>query len=256
MNIQLLSDLHLEFKPYKISVHPDAEVIVIAGDIIALGQSCVKLYHLENLIKHIKIPVVYIFGNHECYGGCLQENVKIVKTLEQKYPHFHFLYNEVFTYNGVDFIGTTLWTNFESMTMSKSDAMKLASMYISDFKVIKKEDGTLITPHDYLDYNIAAKKFIQSKVQGSSNKKVVVTHFVPTSAAVHTKYSNSPLNSYFICDCDYLFEGVDAWIFGHTHASHDFIHTDKHGNTTHLVCNPKGYPHEPTNFNKHKMIVV
>lgn len=59
MKIHLLADLHLEFAPVVI---PDADVIVLAGD-IDIGVRGIEwaLYHFTDR------PVIYVLGNHEFY---------------------------------------------------------------------------------------------------------------------------------------------------------------------------------------------
>lgn len=252
MKIQVLSDLHLEVKPYTMWQNPQAEVVILAGDIIALGNQAKKLYHLENLIKSINAPIVYIFGNHECYNfGNLDENIKIVKTLEQKYSHFHFLNNESWVFQDVEFIGSTLWSDFDladkmfskkgnlSPIQSKMDFCSRIPFAINDFNQILTSKG-LITVRDVISFNNESRDFIKKAVkENKQHKKVVVTHFCPSEKCIHPQYAGSWLNPYFACNCESLMDGVPLWIFGHTHSSFDFKIND-----TRLLCNPRGYDKE------------
>jgi predicted phosphodiesterase len=263
MKIQVLSDLHLEVTSFDIKVHEEAEVLVLAGDIIALQNNCKKLYCLENIIKKVNIPIVYIFGNHENYGyGRIKDNVKIVKTLEVKYPHFHFLDNETWIYKDVEFIGSTLWTDFE-LAPSKVYFVSQVEMAINDFNLILSDNVGHLTVRDVISMNIVARRFIDSAVRVKNGlKKVVVTHFVPTEKAIALQYVGNSLNPYFVCDCENLMVGVHTWIFGHTHASFDFMLTKTHESghvmvNTHMVCNPRGYNSENKNgFDKMKLIEI
>ena len=67
MRLHIFSDLHLEFAPLE---PPDtgADVVILAGDI-----------HLQTrgvgwAAETFRRPVIYVPGNHEYYGGPLQEH--------------------------------------------------------------------------------------------------------------------------------------------------------------------------------------
>jgi predicted phosphodiesterase len=265
MQIQVLSDLHLEVKPFSLFAKPEAEVLVLAGDIIALGNDCVKIYHLENLIKKVKIPVVFITGNHEYYGfGKISYTNKVIKTLEQKYPHFHFLDNESWIYKDVEFIGSTLWSDFD-LAPNKIWFCGAVETAINDFMVIlsdKTPHGRL-SAHEMIALNHKARAFIGNAVRKANGlKKVVVTHFVPTEQSVSEFYKGNQLNPYFVCNCEDLMVGVHTFIHGHTHTSFDYMLTkfDSYGNkivNTHIVCNPRGYDREnKSGFESQKIIEV
>lgn len=71
MKVQILSDLHLEFfrgdlkGRGTVSIHPDAEVVVLAGD-IHLGKQ--SLEFAAELHARCARPVLWVPGNHEYYG--------------------------------------------------------------------------------------------------------------------------------------------------------------------------------------------
>ena len=106
MKIQLLSDLHIEFQSYE---YPDcdSDVVVLAGDIHTKGQG-VK-WAIENILDK---PVIYVLGNHEYYGKTYPKLVAEVKELARG-TNVHILERDVVTINGVNFLGCTLWTDFE-----------------------------------------------------------------------------------------------------------------------------------------------
>jgi len=54
--------------------------------------------------------------------------------------------------------------------------------------------------------------------------------------SIHQRFAGSPVNLCFVSDAEYLLEGVDLWIHGHTHDSFDY----RLGGTR-VVCNPRGY---------------
>ncbi len=65
MKIQLDSDLHLEYLAKRfpgerlITPHPDADVLVLAGD-IASGTDAIVLF------RDWPVPVIYVIGNRTC----------------------------------------------------------------------------------------------------------------------------------------------------------------------------------------------
>jgi predicted phosphodiesterase len=263
MQVQVLSDLHIEVKPFTIKVNLAAEVLVLAGDILSLGHKCTKLYKLESLIRNVNIPIVMITGNHEYYGfGKISDTNEGIKSLEKKFPHFHFLDNESWIYKDVEFIGSTLWSNFDICDDKKTFLMNL-QFCINDFNQILSDSGAgRITPNEVVDLNIKARKFIDSAVRvKNGKKKCVVTHFVPNKESIDPQYLGSTLNPYFVCNCENLMVGVHTWIFGHTHSSFDYIHNKSIGGhnviNTHLVCNPRGYDTEnKKGFDANKIIDI
>lgn len=263
MKIQVISDLHLEVKPFSLFVKPEAEVLVLAGDIIALGHKCSKLYHLENIIKKVEIPIVYITGNHEYYGyGQVKETNKIIKTLETKFPHFHFLDNEVWVHKDVEFIGSTLWSNFD-LAQDRNIFAVQVEMAINDFNLILSDNIGRLKAREVISMNNIAREFIDKAVRVQTGlKKVVVTHFVPTEESVSDFYKGNSLNPYFVCNCEQLMPGVHTWIHGHTHNSFDYQLKRIHSSgqvlvDTHVVCNPRGYNTENKNgFESQKIIEV
>jgi predicted phosphohydrolase len=262
MIIQVVSDLHMEAKPFSLHAHADAEVMVLAGDIIAMQNGAKKLYHLENLIKHLSIPVVYVTGNHEYYGfGRVKDINAAIKGLEAKYPHFHFLDNEVWVFNDVEFIGSTLWSNFD-LAQNKILFCHNVELAISDFSQILSANVGRIDSREMIALSNEARQFIDKAVRVRNKlKKVVVTHFAPTISSIHERYEGNLLNPYFICDCEQLMPGVHTWIHGHVHNSFDYMLTRvRSGHTvinTHIVCNPRGYDREnKSSFESQKIIVV
>mgnify|MGYP003346586285 CR=1 FL=1 len=62
--------------------------IVITGDIsiFPLLKS-----HLETLEKTLKIPILYVLGNHDFYGGTIQKTREIAQFLNQTTPNIRWL---------------------------------------------------------------------------------------------------------------------------------------------------------------------
>lgn len=75
-------------------------------------------------------------------------------------------------------------------------------------------------------------------MESEAEKIVVVTHHLPTFAAIENKHKGSVLNAANATElCNYIADSrITAWIYGHSHHRTDLMI----GNT-HLVSNPLGY---------------
>ena len=65
MNLQIVSDLHLEFGPLSLPVK-DTDVLIAAGD-IDVGEAGIKW------LQQFQCPVIYVAGNHEYWGEDLHD---------------------------------------------------------------------------------------------------------------------------------------------------------------------------------------
>jgi hypothetical protein len=67
--------------------------------------------------------------------------------------------------------------------------------------------------------------------------------FFPATPSIDSRYKNDVLNPAFASRLEDVIEQYhpDLWIHGHTH-----VHCDYEICGTRVVCNPRGYPSEPT----------
>lgn len=259
MKIQILSDLHMEHKPYTLKLHNNTDVLVLAGDICPPKM----IGRLTNMLGGInrKLPVVMICGNHEYYNSEFNEVNKFFKDFAKATPNFHFLNNETFVYRGYQFIGSTLWSNFD---MVRSSGLPLdlfkpqIERCINDFALIHMKDAAHplgirdFSADDCINNNLAARKFIKDSTQSFDGKSVVITHFCPHPKSIHEKYVGNKINCYFTCDCSELFcEKIPLFIHGHTHESCDYV-----VGGTRVICNPRGYPNESQDKKYNKQLLV
>jgi predicted phosphodiesterase len=253
MKIRLLSDLHLEMPYNKAPVstrpfiyeHLGEDVVVLAGDIHNHGR---HREIIDLIIPHCK--VLLIAGNHEAYGASFEGVHDHLYNLQADCPNFYYLNNDSMIIDDVDFFGGVMYTSLEGENI---DA--LCRRFIPDFSVIHKEanieelskdtEGFINfnpkwTPQDHRD---AHQKFCKElgywKLSSKAEKKVVISHFVPTYKALAPQFEKSALNPYFIEDMEKYMNGIDVWLFGHTHTSFDFMIEE-----TRLVSNPYGYGDE------------
>ena len=126
MNIQLLSDLHLEANPeFVASPAPDAQVLVLAGDIgsyqtrrdgSVMAEPDWGLQRFSPLPQYAgwPVPVLFVPGNHE-YDALDVDHAhqRLRATCERL--GIAWLERETQVLNGVRFVGTTLWSDFDAL---------------------------------------------------------------------------------------------------------------------------------------------
>lgn len=223
MKIQILSDTHLEFHRDNgdsliASLDPtDVDVLIVAGDFASID---LLAYGLGQLLDRGYPEIVYVNGNHELYGSSLKSVQRVKKDLT--WPKVHWLENETCEIGGQRFVGTTLWFPDDPMNNYYRGGM-------ADFHHISR-----LTDWVY-DANKAAQRFLHETVLPTD---VVVTHHLPTYAAISERFQGSQINRFFATEMgDFIaVSQPKLWVFGHTHDSKDFTIGD-----TRLVCNPFGY---------------
>ncbi len=242
MKIHLLSDLHMEYRPYTYTAPPGGcDVIVLAGDICAPSRTSRLVSFLSSLPK--ATPVLMVAGNHDFYGSVVDERLAFLRGLTARLPNFHLLDCEVAEVDGVQFAGATLWTDF-SLYGDRAGCGRLAEEGVKDFRLI--HDGGHMTAQRMAERHRAAVGFLAGPAAAAP---VVVTHFVPSPESIHPRYDRHPLNPYFATDLRGLMEGRRLWCHGHTHSCFDYVHRG-----CRVVCNPRGYPGERDDFQNHLVV--
>ena len=242
MKIRVLSDLHLEFSNW--SPPPcDEDVVILAGD-IAEGRSGIawarKYFHDK--------PVLYIPGNHEYYGRDIDELRESLRASGRTHD-VHVLDGDEVMIDGVRFLGTTLWTDFELYgrdPKSVEAAMGCCQERMADFQIIRRW-GSSLRPTDTREIHQAQREWLRRALMGCtplgedfSGATVVVTHHAPSPRSIAPRFAGDPLNPAFASDVtDLMKPGVQLWVHGHMHNSSDYIERG-----TRVICNPRGYvPH-------------
>lgn len=240
MIIQVLADLHTEFVDYEIDLAENADVVVMAGDFTVADS----LGKLEFFTRTVGKPIVFVAGNHEYYGGVFDEVNKKIGEIGSSQRNFHFLNNTTVQMGDVQFIGATLWSNFD-LAPHPDEFVRIIERAINDFDCIRNSATERFSPYDCVRLNEESRLFLRDRIGGSfCGKRVVVTHFGPSPKSIHPRYGGSPANPYFCCNCeDLMGPDVPLWIHGHTHESIDYEHKK-----THVVANPKGYYGENKSF--------
>lgn len=248
--IRVVSDLHLEMDPtYRLleDTHEKYSHLILAGDI------CVWNYYknksdyrrsfdefFEDCSRRFK-TVWYIPGNHEYYQDDINTVDREMKEFFSKNFYNIFLVNnQSAVIEDTRFIFSTLWTLVDENT---------ALFYrkgMSDYNVIKDGAG-ILHPEKTNDIHAESVKFIEQELARSDEeKKIVVTHHLPSRKSVHPRYhASGPMNYFFYTTLDPLIMEYNPlmWIHGHTHDPCIYMLEN-----TKIVCNPKGYGRPTDNF--------
>lgn len=246
----LISDTHNEYDRLPIiPIIPDVDFLIMAGDIGGLNE---QLDFIKKQTQHYK--VIYVLGNHEFYGQSLQSVRKFWR--EVNIPNFYFLDNTSVVIDGIQFIGSTLWTDFDNQQPLN---MVVAPNYINDYEYIMNEEtDSFITPFDILEEFKISLDFIKKELMEQNDYvKVVVTHFAPSFQSIPHGYKNASeqslfKNSFYASNLDNLiyYYGPHFWFHGHIHATMKYTL----GNT-HVETNPLGRPtRENEEFDYYKVI--
>jgi 3',5'-cyclic AMP phosphodiesterase CpdA len=252
MLIRYCSDLHLEgfldtparqearFLPH--DPRDLSAVLVLAGDI------CSKMSALVDFIKLVEsrfIKVIYVPGNHEYYNSemCYWNRVfrtAVCTELSNTYCAAGTV--EYCTILGVDFIFCTGWAD-GGRTYQEEQCVLTA---ISDFRYIKFDDH-IFKVSDMQVLHRYHMGEVESRLDRSLNKTVVVTHHLPSYSICHPRFGTAH-NGGFASDSDHVLAKANYWIHGHTHDTIDVTL----GNTR-VLANPAGYGREMgrTEFNSY-----
>jgi len=234
MKIKLISDLHTEFKPprqFQDYLRYDGEdVLILAGDIAVGHTNAFDL--IQDFRKEGFKDIIYVPGNHEYYGTSVREFDSKMELKCKSIEGVHFLNPDWVKIGDTIFVGGTLWTNFRCNPIAELDA----AASISDFYHIKGFRTELAA----LMYYKHLKMFMDIAKMFPSEKKVFISHFLPTVECISQRFreSGNLLNNYFANDLTEFVENLEnsTWMFGHTHDS-----VDINIGTTRMLCNPYGY---------------
>jgi predicted phosphodiesterase len=246
MKINVLSDLHLGFGALD-RPRNDADVVVLAGDIARPREAASWALGFDK-------PVLYVLGNHEFYGSSIEAAADELKRLCAR-SHVHVLDDSAVVIDGVRFLGTTLWTDFDLFGAGaiKAAAIAEAQRLLRDFSRIRIGDaagdsGALFTPADAAALFERHAGWLDRQLgRQHAGPTVAITHHAPSRRSIHPHFAGSLLNACFVSDAEHRLLGggrADCWIHGHTHDSFDYV-----AQGTRVVCNPRGYAKAGVNEN-------
>ena len=262
VNIQLLSDLHLESNPYfKPVPQPGADVLVLAGDI---GS-----YQRGSLLTELAIadfglarfsplpaaaggagwptPVLFVPGNHEYDGLEFTQAEALLRAACQRLG-ITWLERESVVLAGVRFVGCTLWADFDALSSSppgaadsavqlrqREKAFRAADFYLKKNHALRQ--GQPMLAEAMREESLASQAWLRRALaRPFDGPTVAVTHFAPSLLSADPRYGISPGTAGFCNSLDDLLPLAQLWLHGHLHCPNDYV---RHG--CRVVANPLGY---------------
>ena len=209
-------------------------VLGIAGDIDT------RYYTVDFLVKMAARfkAVVCVLGNHDYWRRDLTTWPQKMKGELAKagVSNVHVLARETVVIDGVRFIGSTLWTDF-----NKGDNLVLnaAQETMNDYKFMRKMDySRLVKPLDLLAEHHKDRDFIFS-FANNEERMVVLSHHAPSWKSVDfSRYGIGPINSLYATEFgnEISYSNFNIWHHGHIHTFRDYLIYN-----TRIICNPRGY---------------
>jgi len=264
MNIQLLSDLHLEAQAdWCPTPATGADVLVLAGD-IGSYQNNSQLTDDDFGLRRFSplhgwpTPVIFVPGNHEYDGLDFDAtHARLRATCERL--GLIWLEREVLHWpapNGhrsLRFVGTTLWADFDALaptapTAKTPQAQLLAAQLKARSKAFRAADYYLVkaaTVRDGVPWLAAQMReqalvcqawLVDALAQPFDGLTVVVTHFAPSLHSADPRYGRTPGTAGFCNALDHLLPHAALWLHGHLHAPSNYEHLG-----CRVRANPLGY---------------
>jgi UDP-2,3-diacylglucosamine pyrophosphatase LpxH len=251
LKIQILSDLHLETEQFVPQPAPDAEVLVLAGDVDTRWR---EFDHFANW----PVPVIFVPGNHEFDGRDVHEALAQLRVLSREMG-MTLLEQDCCTLTGRDgrrirFVGTTRWSDFDLFGPAlQAKAQRAATYYV---KIMKSSvGGQVFDAAAVRELALQCKAWLaetlalQPTPEAPWDATVAITHYSPSLLSADRRYGSQPSTASFCNADDDLLPLADLWIHGHLHCRHDY-EVPGPQRKTRVVSNARGHGHkgEAKNF--------
>ncbi|PIF28266.1 3',5'-cyclic AMP phosphodiesterase CpdA [Acidovorax sp. 56] len=265
MKIQLLSDLHLEAHPHFVpEPAPGADLLVLAGDIGSYqqgGQLSDEDFGLARFAPQAAggtwpTPVLFVPGNHEYDAQDFDEaHLRLRATCERL--GIAWLERETLVLDGVRFVGTTLWSDFDALAEDegtedlarqlrlRDKAYRAANFYLRKTGGTRHGEPFLAEP--MREQALVCQQWLRSALAAPfDGPTVAVTHFAPSLRSADPRYGLVPGTAGFCNALDGLLPHAQLWLHGHLHAPSDYTVRGTHDATgqpwqCRVVANPLGY---------------
>ena len=271
VKIQLMSDLHLEAQPhYRPTPAPDAELLVLAGD-IGSYQSNSRLDEDDFGLARFSpkqgwpVPVLYVPGNHE-YDALDFDTTHARLRDSCERLGITWLEREQLVLDRVRFVGTTLWADFDALALQpgapeptlqdllkqREKAFRAANFYLR--KAAALRHGELMLAEGWREQALACQAWLREALaQPFDGTTVVVTHFAPSLRSADPRYGVTPATAGFCNSLQDLMARAQYWLHGHLHCQHDYVEAG-----CRVLANTLGYASkgEQEGFGEHFVVDV
>lgn len=272
MKIQLLSDIHIDKNDKnskEFSIQNKDIFTIIAGDIANRPNLCI-----DWIRKNIKNGII-VLGNHILQFKTPFSLVEIKQCIEKQFPidsdvslldvDCKNFYKEV---NGILFIGTTLYTDYNLTNRQKKELQK--ARYSTDFRygIYSRKGGLTepLTPKHYVkifrkSIEMMDKVLFENEKDPTKMKPVVIiTHYSPSAVLRKLPdYHREKRRASYSSNLDDFIErhpSIKLWCSGHTHVVIDDVYKRKDGSEVLLVTNPIKFNEKFISSNKSNNIII
>jgi hypothetical protein len=240
MKLQLLSDLHLETESYHPQPAPQAELLVLAGDIDSTWAGYERFAGWP-------VPVLVVPGNHEADGRDIDQAWRGLQALCARLG-FVWLEKSSWLHTSTAgqhtrFVATTRWSDFDTFGPAQRERAQRAATYFLRL-MNSSRAGKPLDADAVRELGLADRAWLQAELelapQGRWDKTVVVTHFAPSLRSADRRYGHQPGTASFCNADDDLLPRADLWLHGHLHGRHDYRMARPGRLATRVVCNARG----------------
>jgi predicted phosphodiesterase len=231
-----MSYLHLDHDPGasrrwldSLPSAPGVDVIVLAGDCYSTAKTHYPL-EAELRGKYPDAEILLVPGNHDYWRSSPAEVEARWQGDFANDPSVHLAMEpKRFVLRGVELFAGTLWyrrprPGQEREFVDFSSSLPGLRPWVWDQQRLFEDRFQLSVGRD----------------------TVVVSHHLPTARSTPPQFRGSPVDHFFRCDMTTAIcqKKPRLWLHGHTHTPCDYEVQHGRGETTRVVCHPRGYPHE------------
>lgn len=210
MKAWILSDLHIDDvedwdEPIDLGEHPEADVIIMAGDLCDGAYSPVS-WLLRTFSDTERQRMIFVPGNHEAYGIGLAKVSDLLRGLRENCGIIT-LDRQTVEMNGRRFLGCTQWSPLDA---------DLDSM-VADINAIPSFDGDKWRRRHERD-----RAWLLETIQADD---VVITHHAPSWEGLAAPMQHNPrlmsFSSGYFADLKPVIADLrpSMWVHGHTHVT-------------------------------------
>jgi Calcineurin-like phosphoesterase len=236
VKLQLLSDLHLEVHPqFQLQPAAGADVLVLAGDVGSYQDGSRLAGEDFGLARFAPangwpVPVLFVPGNHEYDNSDFDTtHARLRQTCDRL--GITWLERESVTLDGVRFIGTTLWSDFDALAPDDGDptqvlkarakAFRAANFYLHKTGATRRGEPWMA--QGWREQGLACQQWLRDALaQPFDGATVVVTHFAPSLRSADPRYGVTPGTAGFCNALDGLLPQATLWVHGHLHCQQDY----------------------------------
>ena len=244
MRAWIFSDLHLDVDAsFDELAIPDADVCLCAGNVLDGGVVSTIRWLRRFIAPHM--PVIFVPGNYEYYCSSINEVLAAGYELANGLDNIYLLDGDIISLNGFRFIGATSWTDV-ALHGDPRLPVATAKDQLNDYRRIKlsKTPFRRFPSQESCTLDMRATVDIDNAYRSQPDlPTVVVTHNAPSATSVPTELLEDPLTPTFASRFEHQILEYEPllWVHGHIHSSSDY-----YIGKTRVICNPLGYPDDPS----------